>query len=290
MLSCQAVVAIFTLGNHLHQPPRLEYFQMNTGRRRHYSRNDGELRTGPCTSVSKTIENPRARWLADGSCDFRGGATFVMFQFHTLTIIKVFQKRKPHCLRMKRKPGTEVETARRENYNRVDSFPPLPDNKSNSRAQYSAPMPSATVKENSMWTPDRTPESWGFSRHHEPACGEAVRIAIKDKARICFIDARCVLAVVAQGDFVILQREFGSYLLRMSISAMAEKLEPLGFVRIHRSALVNSAWVEEIRSQATGEYRLRLRGGREFAVTRTYKKNLRLLAKVWLANGAFLDS
>ena len=141
-----------------------------------------------------------------------------------------------------------------------------------------------------MLTADGMPESLCFSKLHKPACGEAVRIAIKDKARICFIDPNCVLAVVAQGDFVVLQRESGSHLLRMSISAMAEKLEPLGFIRIHRSALVNAAWVEEICSQATGEYRLRLRGGREFAVTRTYKKNLRLLAKVWLANGTFFDS
>ena len=140
---------------------------------------------------------------------------------------------------------------------------------------------------NSMLNPEGTAESFGFSERHKPACGEAVRIAIKDKARICFVDPSCVLAVVAQGDFVVLQRESGSYLLRMSISAIAEKLESVGFVRIHRSALVNAAWVEEIRSQATGEYRLRLRGGREFAVSRTYRKNLRLLAKVWLSTELF---
>jgi len=32
---------------------------------------------------------------------------------------------------------------------------------------------------------------------------------------------------------------------------------------------------------------LRLRGGREFTATRTYKKNLQLLAQLWIGIGGF---
>jgi len=48
--------------------------------------------------------------------------------------------------------------------------------------------------------------------------------------------------------------------------------------------------VEEIGPQLTGEYLLRLRGEKAFRVTRTYRKNLKLLAEVWLGNDTCLGS
>ena len=114
------------------------------------------------------------------------------------------------------------------------------------------------------------------------------RIAIKAKGRILFIDPGVVVAVQAEGNYVLLQRENGSYLLRESISEMAEKLEPYGFIRIHRSVLVNTTFVEEIQPCQTGEYELRVKGGKQYTVTRTYKKNLRSLAEFWIGTGAFL--
>jgi two-component system, LytTR family, response regulator len=116
------------------------------------------------------------------------------------------------------------------------------------------------------------------------------RIAIKAKGRILFIDPNDVVAVQAEGNYVLLQqRDAGSYLLRESISALAEKLSPCGFIRIHRSVLVNGAYVEEIQPWLTGEYGLRVKGGREFTVTRTYKKNLRALAAFWIGTDTFLS-
>ncbi|MGA9980450.1 MAG: LytTR family DNA-binding domain-containing protein [Candidatus Sulfotelmatobacter sp.] len=114
------------------------------------------------------------------------------------------------------------------------------------------------------------------------------RIAIKAKGRILFINPGDVVAVQAEGNYVLLQRESGSYLLRESISVVAEKLKPYGFIRIHRSVLVNAAFVEEIKPYVTGEYGLRVKGGREYTVTRTYKKNLKSLAEFWIGGGAFL--
>lgn len=115
----------------------------------------------------------------------------------------------------------------------------------------------------------------------------ATRIAIKGDGRILFIDPNDVVAVQAEGNYVLLQRETGSHLLRESISVMAEKLRPYGFIRIHRSVLVNSAFVREIRPWTTGEYGLTLKSGKEYTVTRTYKKNLREIADAWIGTDAF---
>jgi len=119
------------------------------------------------------------------------------------------------------------------------------------------------------------------------AMGKSARIAIKAKGRIVFIDAADLIAVEAKGYYVLLLRSSGSHMLRGSISTIEEKLNLHGFVRIHRSVLVNAALVEEIHSCPTGEYVLRVRGGREFTVTRTYKKNLQLLAQLWIGTKGF---
>lgn len=111
---------------------------------------------------------------------------------------------------------------------------------------------------------------------------QAMRIAIKSKGRIVFVDPNDVVTVQAQGNYVLLQCKSGDSLLRESISVIADKLEPCGFIRIHRSVLVNRSFVEEIQPYPTGEYGLRVQGGKEYTVTRTYKKNLRSLAEFWI--------
>jgi two-component system LytT family response regulator len=113
-------------------------------------------------------------------------------------------------------------------------------------------------------------------------------IAIKAKGTIMFINPGDVVAVQAEGNYVSLQRESDSYLLRESISRVAEKLKPYGFIRIHRSALVNSTFVVEIKPYSTGKCGLRVKGGKEYAVTSAYKKNLQPLTEFRIGNGAFL--
>ncbi len=114
------------------------------------------------------------------------------------------------------------------------------------------------------------------------------KIAIKAKGRILFVDPTEVAVVQAQGNYVLLQKQSGSYLIRGSISAMAEKLETFGFIRIHRSVLVNAAFVEEIQPWSTGEYILRIKGGKELTVSRTHKNNLKSLTRLWIGTEPFL--
>ena len=113
------------------------------------------------------------------------------------------------------------------------------------------------------------------------------RIAIKSKGRIVFVHASDIVVVRAEGNYVLLQRESNSYLLRESISAVEEMLKPYGFIRIHRSILVNTAFVQELQCRSTGEYRLQMRGGKEYTVTRTFKKNLSSLAEFWIGTNTF---
>ena len=113
---------------------------------------------------------------------------------------------------------------------------------------------------------------------------QAPRIAFKAKGRILFLDLAEIVAVQAEGNYVSLRHQPNPYLLRESLSSMAEKLKPYGFIRIHRSVVVNISAVEEIQPLPTGEYRLRVKGGEQYLVTRTYKDNLRDLAQLWVGS------
>jgi len=115
----------------------------------------------------------------------------------------------------------------------------------------------------------------------------SARIAIKNRGRIVLVDAAELVSAEAQGNYVLLQQQTGSYLLRDTIHSMVEKLKPYGFIRIHRSALVNVAFVETIEPGVGSECIVRMKTGKEYAVTRTYRENLKELALFCIGTEGF---
>src|SRR5215469_2142049 len=111
---------------------------------------------------------------------------------------------------------------------------------------------------------------------------EVARIAIKAKDRFVFVDPIEVVVAKAQGNYVALVHKSGSYLVRETMATAEQKLTPLGFVRIHRSILVNGTLVKELRRDNTGTYVLRTTDGSEHPVGRAYKSNLKGIARSWL--------
>lgn len=111
---------------------------------------------------------------------------------------------------------------------------------------------------------------------------EDARIAIKAKGRVIFVDSIEIIAVKAEGNYLALVHKSGCYLVRETMAIAEQKLTPLGFVRIHRSILVNATLVKDLRRDDTGTYVLRTTDGREHPVGRTYKDNLKVIANSWL--------
>ena len=111
---------------------------------------------------------------------------------------------------------------------------------------------------------------------------EAARMAVKAKGRVLFVDAIDVVVAKAQGNYVALVHKCGAYLVRETMATAEQKLSPLGFVRIHRSILVNTNLVKDLRRDKTGTYVLSTTDGREHPVGRAYKDNLSRIARSWL--------
>lgn len=81
--------------------------------------------------------------------------------------------------------------------------------------------------------------------------------------------------VQACGNYVNLHRREHDYPLRATLSAMERRLGPQGFVRVHRSFLVNLACVAVIEPTESGDARLRMADGATVPCSRTYLEPLR---------------
>lgn len=75
------------------------------------------------------------------------------------------------------------------------------------------------------------------------------RIAIQRGEEICFVDARDIHYIEADGDYTRVHTNAGVDNCRQSLSALEERLKGLGFFRIHRKWLVSWAKVETVSSQ-----------------------------------------
>jgi DNA-binding LytR/AlgR family response regulator len=79
--------------------------------------------------------------------------------------------------------------------------------------------------------------------------------------------------VEAQGDYARLHTADGSHLVRVSLASLADRWAEAGFVRIHRSYLVQLRLIGELR--LTGNGYVVVVGGRELPVSRRHTRELK---------------
>ncbi|HEX2790455.1 MAG TPA: response regulator [Steroidobacteraceae bacterium] len=98
------------------------------------------------------------------------------------------------------------------------------------------------------------------------------------------VDGHIIVIRVAEIDWIEADRDYVSvhvggktWLMRETIAAVELRLALSGFVRIHRSALVNAERVKELRPQDKGEYTVVLNDGTKLKLTRHYRASVERL-------------
>ena len=109
----------------------------------------------------------------------------------------------------------------------------------------------------------------------EPSPATPNRIAIRDRDRVIFVDVADIDWVGADGDYVRIHAHGKSHLVRDTMAAMEQRLDPATFVRIHRSSIVNVARIRELRPYSGREYAVILRDGTRLRLSRRYRDRLR---------------
>jgi len=103
------------------------------------------------------------------------------------------------------------------------------------------------------------------------------RVASRVGDKVEFIDLSRVTHLFAEDKLTFAATSGKSYILDQTIAELEAKLDPKRFVRIHRSTLVNVAFVQELYTYFAGKMILRLKdeGKTELAVARERVKELK---------------
>lgn len=109
---------------------------------------------------------------------------------------------------------------------------------------------------------DAEPEPW-LSR---------LTVRVRDRIRLVRVDD--VDWFEAAGNYVRVRCGEEAYLVRRTLTSLAEALDPARFTRIHRSTVVNIDRIEELRPAQGGDYVAVLRDGRKLRVSRAYRDGL----------------
>ena len=100
----------------------------------------------------------------------------------------------------------------------------------------------------------------------QPPGGDAGTIAVELGGVTRFLQVADVRWVEAQGDYARLHTATGGHLVRVPLAALEERWGPAGFVRVHRSYLVATAHISELRVEPGGGHTVRVGTGPDAAV------------------------
>jgi two-component system LytT family response regulator len=97
------------------------------------------------------------------------------------------------------------------------------------------------------------------------------RIVFKSRGRILFLPVSDIRWIGAEGNYVRLSTATETHLLRETMAHLEERLDPRGFVRVHRSFIVNLKYVKEVRREANGDSVVIMDSGNKVALGRSYR-------------------
>jgi two-component system LytT family response regulator len=104
-----------------------------------------------------------------------------------------------------------------------------------------------------------------------PPAPYATWLTVSAQNRTQFVPVGEVDWLEADGKYVRLHAGGRTHLIRGTLAAAAERLDPAHFVRIHRSTVVNVARIREVQPWMGGDHLAILRDGTKLRVSRTFR-------------------
>lgn len=97
-------------------------------------------------------------------------------------------------------------------------------------------------------------------------------VRVRDRIRVVSVDD--VDWFESAGNYVRIRAGNTAYLVRRTLTSLADALDPARFVRIHRSTIVNVDRIEELQPAAGGDYIAILKDRRKLRVSRAFRDAL----------------
>ncbi len=103
------------------------------------------------------------------------------------------------------------------------------------------------------------------------------RILLKSSGEIIFLKTAEIDWIEAEGDYVKFHVAGRSHLMRGTMAALEERLDPARFIRIHRSTIVNADRLRKLSPSFEGEYAVVLQDGTKLRLSRGYQDRIKAL-------------
>jgi two-component system LytT family response regulator len=111
--------------------------------------------------------------------------------------------------------------------------------------------------------------------HRHPSRGPyRNRLIARSRTRVSIVPVSQIDWIGATGDYITLHVGSKQHLVRQTISALEQELDPDLFLRIHRSTIVQTSRMIELVTLQNGEFLVRLTNGTELRTSRTYSRKL----------------
>jgi len=104
------------------------------------------------------------------------------------------------------------------------------------------------------------------------------RILVRDRGHIFPVNINHIAYLKSDAKYTALYVDGKTFLVRLGISELAERLDPHRFVRIHRSVIVNFDYVESMKTDEQSQLQLQMRDGSVLVANRESSKMLRDMA------------
>jgi two-component system LytT family response regulator len=119
------------------------------------------------------------------------------------------------------------------------------------------------------------PDRFGKAMDRAAAQAGGPRFVVRQGARLSFVRADDVDWIESASNYARLHAGGRAHLVRETMKALEERLDPARFVRVHRSAIVNLDRVASVAAATHGELVITMRDGATVPASRTYAERLR---------------
>jgi two-component system LytT family response regulator len=100
------------------------------------------------------------------------------------------------------------------------------------------------------------------------------RVVVKTRDRVLLLKIDDVDWVETAGNYVEVHAGKHAYLLRQTLDALHEKLDPQRFARVHRKTIVNIDRIQELQAWSHGDFNIILKDGTKLRMSRRYRQNV----------------
>ncbi len=106
-------------------------------------------------------------------------------------------------------------------------------------------------------------------QHHQG--DELTAIEIKDKGKTTLVNIHDIYWLEAEGNYLKIHLANHNYLIRQTLQELEAQLDHHIFLRIHRSIIINTHYINKIKYEGNNQYRFTLKNGEQLHSSRSYK-------------------